>query len=64
MKKIELTQKELDKMISEKWKDGYDTGLKHSLFPANHQKALKIHALIKALEEFFEDKYEPMKEDY
>lgn len=55
-KQITISEEELNQKI----KESYDLGQKVALYPANHYKAIKIYNLIKALEDLFDDRYEPV----
>lgn len=67
MKKVELTQKELDQKIGEARKNGYALGLTHGrseIYPHRSSMAIKSVILIDALFALLDERYELKKEDY
>lgn len=63
-KKTEFTKKELNKLIGDAREEGYEMGKRHCMYPRNLEKSLAVSKLIDALEEVFDKRYEPLREDY
>ena len=59
IKKLKEKIKALEKENADKWRDGYDAGMKQ--FLRNNQKAMKIGEVIM---EVMYDTFETTKEDY
>ena len=58
-KKIELTQKELDKKLDEARKVGYEI-----VYPERPSEEVLIRNLVKALKDFFDERYERFHDNY
>lgn len=63
-KQITLTEKELDDKVQKARLEGYEIGKKEAFFPVNRYKSAKMFAVISALEDLFDDRYQPLDEDY
>ena len=64
MKKIEITQKKLNKMLGEARQEGWEIGKKSAYFPLNKERAKKMYDFICALYTLLDDRYEPYHETY
>ncbi len=67
VKTIEITQKDLDKKIGDSRKEAFEMGLRHGrseMLPYRKNRAVKGIILLDALCDFFDERYELIKEDY